>query len=236
MQFSDLESAKPNVCQLFNVVSLREERSLSRDSSTKHPSPGRPVDPELRDRRSAEILQVAARLFAEHGYTNTNIQSIADHLQISKGLVYRYFASKEKLFAACLEDAVNRLNETIQSSVDPSHTPLAKLSQAVLSYLIFFHDNSEVVELFIQERVFFRDHTHSTYFAHREANMEPWRELLTDLAQKGEIQDLPAEQILDHIADLLYGIIFTDRINGRRQQPEERHVQIMNILFQGLIK
>lgn len=108
MQFSDLESAKPNVCQLFNVVSLREERSLSRDSSTKHPSPGRPVDPELRDRRIAEILQVAARLFAEHGYTNTNIQSIADHLQISKGLVYRYFASKEKLFAACLEDAVSR--------------------------------------------------------------------------------------------------------------------------------
>jgi peptide deformylase len=66
--------------------------------------------------------------------------------------------------------------------------------------------------------------------------MEPWRELLTDLAQKGEIQDLPAEQILDHIADLLYGIIFTDRVNGRRQQPEERHVQIMNILFHGLIK
>jgi peptide deformylase len=41
---------------------------------------------------------------------------------------------------------------------------------------------------------------------------------------------------LDHIADLLYGIIFTDRVNGRRQQPEERHVQIMNILFHGLIK
>lgn len=202
---------------------------------SRHSNPGRPVDLELRYRRISEILRTAARLFAERGYTNTNIQSIADDLKISKGLVYRYFEGKEHLFLSCLEDAVTRLNETIQANVDAGKLPLEQLSQAILGYLQFFHDNSEVVELFIQERVHFRDLKKSTYFTHRQANMEPWQGRLGDLAKKGEILDIPADQILDHIGDLLYGVIFTDRIIGRCQPPKQRHRQIEKLLFHGLL-
>ncbi|GIX00224.1 MAG: hypothetical protein KatS3mg111_3556 [Pirellulaceae bacterium] len=208
---------------------------MNSDPAPAPVGPGRPIDPELRHRRIADILEVATRRFADVGFSQTNIQSIADELQISKGLIYRYFPGKEQLFLSCLEDAVRRLIEAIQSGVDRNKPPLEQLSQAVLSYLQFFDRHSEVVELFLQERVFFRDTKQSTYFAHRQANMEPWRDLLRQLAREKQIQDLPPDHILDHICDLLYGVIFTDRISGRRQPPEQRHAQIMNILFHGLL-
>lgn len=72
--------------------------------------PGRPCDKALQQRRCEAILKVAAGLFARHGYTATDVQWIADALRISKGTVYRYFPSKEKLFLAAVERGIHRLH------------------------------------------------------------------------------------------------------------------------------
>ena len=44
--------------------------------------PGRPKNPDLKTRREAEILAVATKLFAELGFANTQVQSIAERLGI----------------------------------------------------------------------------------------------------------------------------------------------------------
>jgi AcrR family transcriptional regulator len=57
------------------------------------------VDPDLGARRRQEILDAAARLFAKHGYSQTDTQVIADELQVGKGTIYRYFPSKGRSFS-----------------------------------------------------------------------------------------------------------------------------------------
>ncbi|HEX7821226.1 MAG TPA: TetR/AcrR family transcriptional regulator [Sphingobium sp.] len=59
---------------------------------------------ELRrqDRREA-ILAVAARTFLEQGYAGTTMSGIAATLGGSKGTLWNYFASKEELFAAVID-------------------------------------------------------------------------------------------------------------------------------------
>lgn len=61
---------------------------------------------ELRrqDRRDA-ILAVAARSFLEQGYSGTTMSAIAAAMGGSKGTLWSYFASKEELFAAVIEQA-----------------------------------------------------------------------------------------------------------------------------------
>ena len=49
------------------------------------PGPGRPKDPELEARRRAQILEVAARVFAAHGFANTQVQTIANHVGVGNG-------------------------------------------------------------------------------------------------------------------------------------------------------
>ena len=47
--------------------------------------------------RKIEFLDKALALFAQKGYFNTSINDLAQHLDISKGLLYSYFDSKEAL-------------------------------------------------------------------------------------------------------------------------------------------
>ena len=51
-------------------------------------------DPEVRRR---QILEEAMKLFYEKGYDNTSLDDIAASLDITKGLCYRYFSSKQAL-------------------------------------------------------------------------------------------------------------------------------------------
>ncbi|MGM0612652.1 MAG: TetR/AcrR family transcriptional regulator [Bacteroidota bacterium] len=60
---------------------------------------------EIRDNRKEEIIDVALNLFATEGYHSTSIAKIAKKAEISKGLVYNYFKSKEELLIKVVENA-----------------------------------------------------------------------------------------------------------------------------------
>ena len=47
------------------------------------------------EKRRAQIIETAIRLFSEHGYFQTTIDDIANAIPISKGLVYKYFKDKK---------------------------------------------------------------------------------------------------------------------------------------------
>lgn len=53
-----------------------------------------------RRQRSNEILESARRLFESKGFLNTTLQDVAENAEISVGLIYRYFQSKEDIFAS----------------------------------------------------------------------------------------------------------------------------------------
>ncbi|MGN1167575.1 MAG: TetR/AcrR family transcriptional regulator, partial [Lachnospiraceae bacterium] len=54
------------------------------------------------DVRKQEILDGAIRVFARKGYDKTTIADIAKALNISQGLCYRYYSSKEEIYDAAL--------------------------------------------------------------------------------------------------------------------------------------
>ncbi|MEZ4774786.1 MAG: TetR/AcrR family transcriptional regulator [Bacteroidia bacterium] len=52
---------------------------------------------EIRGQSREKILNAALELFAEQGYHNTSINQIRIKAEVSKGLIYNYFESKEQL-------------------------------------------------------------------------------------------------------------------------------------------
>ena len=61
---------------------------------------------EIREKSREKILVAALELFANKGYDATSIESIAKKAGISKGLIYNYFESKEKILRAIFDDAM----------------------------------------------------------------------------------------------------------------------------------
>ena len=61
---------------------------------------------EIREKSREKILAAALELFANKGYDATSIDSIAKKAGVSKGLIYNYFESKEKILLAIFDDAM----------------------------------------------------------------------------------------------------------------------------------
>ncbi|HEY0818173.1 MAG TPA: TetR/AcrR family transcriptional regulator [Rhizobacter sp.] len=69
--------------------------------------------PRTRDaERSREIILLAARdEFAEHGLGGARVDRIAERANLNKKLIYYYFADKDSLFSAVLEEAYRNIRE-----------------------------------------------------------------------------------------------------------------------------
>ena len=65
-------------------------------------------------KRQEEILDVAARIFAEKGYAATKITEIADALDIADGTLYNYFDSKRDILLAIIDKAKSDTGPTLQ--------------------------------------------------------------------------------------------------------------------------
>jgi AcrR family transcriptional regulator len=65
--------------------------------------------------RRRQILAGAKRVFAARGYHETNISHICDDLGIARGTLYQYFDSKKAVFAAIVEDLLERVRAAIKA-------------------------------------------------------------------------------------------------------------------------
>jgi AcrR family transcriptional regulator len=52
----------------------------------------------------SQLLAIATRMFAEHGYEDTSIEAVLREAGVSRGSLYHHFASKEALFEAVAEE------------------------------------------------------------------------------------------------------------------------------------
>lgn len=197
--------------------------------------PGRPASEAIRLRREEEILDAAAKLFAQRGYADMATQALADALDVGKGTIYRYFPSKQALFLAAIDRLMRRLHVAIDARVARVADPLERIPQGVETYLTFFAEHPEFVELLIQERALFKDRQQPLYFEHRVVRAERWKELYRGLIAAGRVRDVPVERITDVISDLLYGTMFTNYFARRQRSPHEQARDIVDIALRGIL-
>jgi AcrR family transcriptional regulator len=89
----------------------------------------------VRGERRRHILDVSVLVFARQGLAATKIADIAAAGEMSQGLIYRYFTSKEEIYAAVLERAMQSTLKTGREALEREGTPLEKL-RWLLQYVI----------------------------------------------------------------------------------------------------
>jgi AcrR family transcriptional regulator len=100
----------------------------------QQPRARRQRDPE---QTRAEILQVAADEFAEHGFAGARVDRIAAQMRTTKRMIYYYYGGKEELYVAVLERAYAAIREAEQE-IDVDHLdPIAAIRR--LAELTFDH-------------------------------------------------------------------------------------------------
>jgi len=204
-------------------------------AQTANGGPQRAVDSGHRARREEQILEAAMQLFAEHGYSDTDTQLLADKLQVGKGTLYRYFRSKRELFLAAADRVMRLMRQSIEERIKGIDEPFERLGVGIRAYLGFFAEHPEYVELLIQERAQFKDRKKPTYFAHRDTNIKPWQALYRSLIEIGRIRNIPVERITDVVGNLLYGTMCTNYFTHQRPAVEAQARDILDIVFHGIL-
>ena len=102
----------------------------------------------MRADASARITRAALEVFAEYGYHGTTMEQIMRASGLSKGLVYHYFPSKEKIFFHLVDTALDISRNTWQDALDSPGTAwekIEKLSENIVK--IAFTDESSLYSL-----------------------------------------------------------------------------------------
>jgi AcrR family transcriptional regulator len=95
------------------------------------------------EERRDQLLDIGAHEFASRAYEDVRMADIAERAGISRGLVYRYFATKRELFAAVYQRASHRLLES--TVLAPTHDVAGQVLQGLDAHLDFFEANARTI-------------------------------------------------------------------------------------------
>ncbi|MFF4547652.1 TetR/AcrR family transcriptional regulator [Streptomyces sp. NPDC001406] len=93
--------------------------------------------------RRAQLLTVAARLFAAQPYDEVLMEDVAERAGVSRALLYRHFPSKRDLFAALYQQVADEL--LAKTRLDPTATLVEQLTQGLDAHIEYFAENRNTV-------------------------------------------------------------------------------------------
>jgi AcrR family transcriptional regulator len=208
----------------------------AQSTENPRPGPGRRKDPELESRRKEQILDVAARVFATYGFANTQVQTIANHLGVGNGTVYRYFPTKDQLFLAAVERGLKELETEMDRILGSPRDPMEIIAEAIRGYFGFFRRRPEMAELFIQERAAFPQHHRPLYFAqHGSEHADKHTSFFRRLMETGKVRPIPLERLFSVVGDLLYGTIIANLLSGRPADPDTQARDVLDVVLNGML-
>lgn len=108
-------------------------------------------------RRADEIIDAAARVFAERGYHGTTTQAIADVLGMRQASLYYYFQSKEAALEEVCARGTDGFVEGAERVMQMDVPPLEKLRLLIASHLAPIETMPDYVRVFINERRYLPD-------------------------------------------------------------------------------
>ena len=79
------------------VLSDSEQRGEQMKNGSKPP-----------EERRKELIDTAARLFAERGYESVSVRDILAEIGGAPGMFYYYFKSKQEIYLAAMEDYITQ--------------------------------------------------------------------------------------------------------------------------------
>ena len=133
----------------WGMSMVQDKRQKMQAEPTKDAE--RPKQRKPRDARWKQILDAAAAIFHEKGYSATTLQDIADRVGILKGSIYYYIKTKPDLLESLLVQVHEEgLTMVLESAAVPGHT-LDRLASVIRAYVTYIVNNRVKSAVYIHE-------------------------------------------------------------------------------------
>jgi TetR/AcrR family transcriptional regulator len=121
-------------------------------TSTRRKGSVRAKRPQKRSEENRQrILAAAERIFAERGYSDTSIDSVAEAVDMYQPGIYYYFSSKQALYEEVVRNSIGSLDDRIKELMVSSDPPEERLLSSVGAWIDLLTERPSLGHLILHE-------------------------------------------------------------------------------------
>ncbi len=187
--------------------------------------------------RQAELLQIAADLFAERGYAATTVRDIADAAGILSGSLYHHFDSKESMVDAILSRFIEQTLAAYDAVIAEERGPRETFQRLVEVSLQSMTTERSAILVYQNEARFLAQEKRFAYLgqAHRQFQ-KIWTDVIEAGIKVGEFRpDIDARLVYRLVRDTVWAAPRWWR-PGRTLRYEHLIEQYVAVLVNGVVQ
>lgn len=188
------------------------------------------IEVPWRDARRSRMLGAATRVFARSSFEQASMDEIASEAGVGKPTLYRYFPSKDALFIAVFEHALDDLEGRLDRVLDRQGSATARLAGLVAEIIPTFRQH--LVSLrFLGDSAAEADRSKRRIFRERRKRIGLYlARALDDGIEHGEIRAIDGTKVAQIVIGMLWSATATSQA-----VDEEIGRDVIDILLHGLL-
>lgn len=140
--------------------------------------------------RQAELLAIAADLFADRGYVATTVRDIADEAGILSGSLYHHFDSKESMIDEILSTFIDQTLASYEGVIAEGKGPKETFEGLVRTSLESMVESRSAILIYQNEARFLAAQPRFSYLSGAHRKFEKiWTDVLKKGVKSGEFRD-----------------------------------------------
>lgn len=185
--------------------------------------------------RKNEIIDTAARLFHERGYSAVSMRDIAKAMEMKAASLYNHIHSKQEILVSLLIDIAEEFTKGMDSVIKMNISSLEKIKILIGIHIDITLRDPHAIACLNNDWMHL-DKKHLKYFLKmREEYEDNFRKILQKGIRKKEIRQLPLDVILFSLLSTLRTLSIW---YGKRKKvrPEELKNGLTSVLIDGISK
>ena len=180
--------------------------------------------------------------FSRQGYGASSINTICTAQNISKGIVYHYFKTKDVLYLACVEECFQQLTEYLQTNISYENSSIEKQLELYFTLRTRFFQTYPVYQRIFCEAVTAPPAHLKSEIQKCKQNFDTLstqilRQLLTPVSLRPDISIEDVIETFRQFQDLINIRYQMTDLNGHSfEEREENCLKALNILLYGVIQ
>lgn len=184
-----------------------------------------------------DIIDVARRLFSEHGFSSTGIADIHAATGLTKGAFYHHFRSKEDLALAVVEAARADYATLWSDLASQGGRPVDRL-EACLERVVELNErpewrNCRMLVMLSSEAAGADERLREAVVSLRNEAVQVWEKLIAEAQQAGQVtKTIPADVAAEWIMSTLMGSLLAQKLDVVESETRK----VMHALKRVLMK
>jgi AcrR family transcriptional regulator len=184
--------------------------------------------------RKTEIINVAAKLFKEKGYSAVTMRDIAQAMDIKAASLYNHIKSKQEILVLIIIEIAEEFTNTMNQVVNSSETTIKKIEKIIQLHLNITLRDANALACLNNDWMHLADAELTYFIKMREDYEENFRTIVQKGIADGEIKNLNLEVIIFSTLSTLRTLYLW---YGKKKSPEPVVLKsnMIQVLLNGIV-